>query len=99
MFLYIFNLGHFAVASQVLFKPCTFKNIPLKLTKVDPSEESENDVHNEIEVSNVPQNVSEDLLKTYFESRKSEGCSNAVSECKKINPGIFRVSFKNHQGM
>ena len=89
------------VAARVLSEPRAFKKASLELSileAVDTADQSEGVVCNQIEVSNVPDTVKEVVLKTYFETSKSGGSDNAVSECKKISPGVFHVTFHDPQG-
>ena len=64
------------------------------------SEESDSEGPNQtcVEVSNVPETVKEEVLKTYFEGPKAGGCANAVAECTKIRTGVFYVTFHDPSG-
>ena len=65
------------------------------------SETEENDSDcklNQIEVGNVPRNVSEKVLKRYFETAKANSCDKAVSECVKLREGCFIVTFHDPEG-
>lgn len=67
-----------------------------------PSETKETNSGNrlsQIEVSNVPEKVTERVLKTYFETGLSNSCPKAVSDCKKIREGVFTVTFHDPEGM
>ena len=79
-----------------------FKKKPLQLRfvkEVSKPEPSEADDPTQIEVSNVPETVNEEVLKTYFEGAKSGSRANAVAECRKIGPGVFHVTFHDPKGM
>lgn len=79
-----------------------FKKVTLRLSflkEVSKPGLSEADDLNQIEVSNVPEAVTEEDLQTYFEGTKSGGCANAVAECKKIGPEVFHVTFHDPKGM
>lgn len=69
------------------------------VTEVGKPEPSKADDMNQIEVSNVPESVSESVLQCYFEGTRSGGCANAVAECTKIGPGKFYVTFHDPKGM
>ena len=51
-----------------------------------------------IVVGNVPRTVSMENLKAFFESDNSGGCDGAVADIRTIEPGVFHVSFHNHNG-
>ena len=90
-----------AVATQVMSEPRTFKKVELQIQPVqaiDDESESENNP-NQIEVHNVPEAVTEKLLKTYFELDKSGSCAGAVADCKKIKHGAFIVTFHDPTSM
>ena len=46
-----------------------------------------------LEISNLPQNVCEEMLELYLESPKAGGCPGAVNNITLIEPGIARVQF------
>ena len=48
-----------------------------------------------LEVSNLPGDVSEELLELYFESTKSGGCADAVKSITVIRPGVVRIQFSS----
>lgn len=78
-----------------------FKKVNLHLSivkEVVKPEQSETDNPNQIEVRNVPETVTEEVLKTYFEQARSGGSVNAVTDCIKIGPGLFRVTFHDPKG-
>lgn len=52
-----------------------------------------------IEVSNVPDTVKEEVLKSFFEGSKSGGCSGAVADITKIRAGVFHVTFHDPKGV
>ena len=56
-------------------------------------EDSEQVVQDTLEVSNLPSNVSEDILELYFESPKSGGCDDAVKAVTFVSPGVAQVQF------
>ena len=58
----------------------------------------EPDFQNQIEVSNVPEGVTKEVLQAYFELAKSGGCANAVADCTKIGPRRFYVTFHDPKG-
>ena len=95
---------YFAVAAQVISKPRKFKKETLQMKYVEETlcepkgSDSEEDEPNQIEVCNVPDTVNEKILKLYFEGEKSGGCDGAVAECKKIQQGIFIVTFRDPKG-
>ena len=94
----------FAVAAQVMSEPRKFKKETLWMKYVEEiscepkGSDSEEDEPNQIEVRNVPAKVNEKLLKLYFEGERAGGCDGAVAECKKIQQGIFVVTFHDPKG-
>ena len=52
----------------------------------------------QIEVCNVPEKVTEKVLKRYFETAKANSCDKAVSECTKVREGVFIVTFHDPEG-
>lgn len=80
--------------------PRDYKKIPLQISWVkEPTMCLEEDKPNQIKVYNVPSDVKEKVLKTYFEVARSGGCKNAVADCKKIETGVYVVTFHDPQGM
>ena len=60
----------------------------------DSEDKAETDqLRDTLEVSNLPADVSEELLEFYFESPKSGGCEGAVKSVTIIGPGIAQVQF------
>ena len=51
-----------------------------------------------VEVSNVPETVSDEVLKAYFEGTRLGSYADAVAECTKIHKGIFHVTFHDSKG-
>ena len=51
-----------------------------------------------LEVSNLPHDVSEDLLALYFESPKSGGCADTVKSVTILRPGVARIQFSSTKG-
>ena len=93
------------VAAQIMSEPRIFKKAELQISWVkekgppeDDESESEEDP-SQIEVRNVPSNVTENVLKAYFEMGKSGGYKDAVADCKQIENGIFTVTFHDPQGI
>ena len=86
-------------------EPRTFKKAELQMSWVKekgPPEDDEIEPEedpSQIEVHNVPSKVTENVLKTYFETGKSGGCKDAVADCKQIENGIFTVTFHDPQGI
>lgn len=62
-----------------------------------PLDFDEDEGPTKIEVSNVP-DVSEEMLKTFFEGSKGGGCAGAVTNIAKISSGVFHVTFHNPKG-
>ena len=50
-----------------------------------------------LKVCKVP-DVSEEVLKAFFEGKKSGSCSGAVESVAKISPGVFHVTFHDPKG-
>ena len=48
-----------------------------------------------LEVSNLPSNVSKDVLELYFESPKSGGHDGAVKNVSFVGPGVAQVKFSD----
>lgn len=93
----------FAVAAQVISEPRKFKKEILQMKYVEepscePQGSDSEDEPYQIEVRNVPDKVNEKTLKAYFEGVKSGGCDGAVAECKRIQQGIFIVTFHDPKG-
>ena len=90
----------FAVAAQEMSEPREFKKeTHVEETSREPKgSDSEEDEPNQIEVRNVPDTVNEKTLKAYFEGERSGGCDGAVAECKRIQQGIFIVTFNDPKG-
>ena len=88
------------VAAQVTSEPRKFKKEVLEIHLLEHKDEADSEAtSNEIEVHNVPENVTEKVLKTYFEVGKSGGCPGAVADCRKINEGTFIVTFHDPSGI
>ena len=51
-----------------------------------------------LEVSGLPHDADEELLKLYFESQKSGGHHDAVAECSVVASGTARVKFQSPEG-
>ena len=49
-----------------------------------------------IKVANVANTASTGALKAFFEGAKSGGCAGAVADINKVKPGVFRVTFHDH---
>ena len=52
-----------------------------------------------IEVSKVPDSITEEVLKPFFEGSRSGGCSGAVADITMIRPGVFHVTFHESKGV
>ena len=52
----------------------------------------------QIEVCNIPEKVTEKVLKRYFETAKANSCDKAVSDCTKVREGVFIVTFHDPEG-
>lgn len=52
-----------------------------------------------IEVSNVPDSITEEVLKVFFEGSRSGSCSGAVADITKIKSGVFHVTFHDPKGV
>lgn len=50
-------------------------------------------LHDTLEISNFPANISEDLVEFYFENPRSGGCEGAVKSVTIIGPGVAQVQF------
>ena len=62
-----------------------------------PFESQEEEGPTKIEASNVP-DVSEEVLKKFFEGAKGGGCPGAVADVTKISSGVFHVTFHDPKG-
>ena len=91
----------FSVAARVVSQPRTLKKVVLSLKLVTEDQSGCHTVgYNQtcVEVSNVPETVSEEMLKAYFEGARLGSCADAVAECTKIHRGIFHVTFHDSKG-
>lgn len=78
------------------------QELQMKWVEETSSEEDESDSDfepNQIEVHNVPDRVTDEGLKAYFEMTKSGGSSDAVFECRQVGKGVFIVTFQDPKGM
>ena len=48
-----------------------------------------------LQVSNLPENITEEYLEFYFHNRKSGGCEDAVKEITLVQPGVAKVVFSS----
>ena len=62
-----------------------------------PHEFEEEEGPTKIEASNVP-DVSEEVLKMFFEGIKGGGCAGAVADVTRISSGVFHVTFHDPKG-
>ena len=84
-----------AVAAEVMARtPQMFRGVELKMkySQVISSSEISDDI---LEVSNLPEQVSKELLEYYFESPKSGGCPNGVKDVTLLRPGVAKVLFSS----
>lgn len=90
------------VADEVMMKTHKLQGMELQ---VKPYEESSmatahSEHHDILEVSDLPDGVSEGLIELYFEdSKKSGGCANAVKGISFVRPRVARIQFTSDTGM
>ena len=92
------------VAAQVMSEPRKLKREKLQMKRVEEAsshdDESNSDIEpNKIEVHNVPDKVTDDVLKAFFEMDKSGGSDGAIDECRLIRKGVFILTFRDPRGM
>ena len=88
-------LKYLAAAAEVMAKrPQTYRGVELmmKYSEVLSSPEVSEDI---LEVSNLPEQISKELLELYFESPKSGGCSDGVKNVTLLRPGVAKVLFSS----
>ena len=87
-----------AVAENILKKSShTFQGSTLELKVYTPSVEAELEELplDTVEVSNLPSNVTKEVLELYFESSKSGGQDGAVQDISFVSPGVAHVKFSD----
>lgn len=52
-------------------------------------------VNNTIEVSNLPQDCTEDMLELYFDNPRSGGCVGGVKAVQMVGVGLAQIEFIN----
>ena len=72
--------------------------------QLKPYEESSvatarSEYHDILEVSGLPDGISEGLIELYFENSKSGGCADAVKDITFVRPGVARVQFTSDTGI
>ena len=74
-----------------------FQGNTLELKVYTPSMETEVEELplDTLEVSNLPSNVTKDVLELYFESPKSGGHDGAVKDVSFVSPGVAQVKFSD----
>ena len=55
--------------------------------------------HDTLEVTGLPDGVSEGLIELYFEDSKSGGCADAIKDISFVRPGVARIQFTSDIGM
>ena len=100
----LFGVYSTIVAARVMSEPRRVKK--KAVLKMRPIEESECETQErnsvdptQIEVHNIPDGVTDYLVKVYFETLKSGSCPKAVAECRKSGNGVFVVSFHDPKGI
>ena len=92
------------VAAKVMSKSeHTYRDACLRLqyvrqTSIEGKGSPNSEELNQIEVCNIPRNMSERVLKRYFETAKANSCDKAVSDCTKVREGTFVVTFHYPKG-
>ena len=88
------------VADAVMMRTHKLHGMELQ---VKPYEESSmatahSEHHDILEVSGLPDGVSEGLIELYFEDSKSGGCADAVKDITFVRPGVARIQFTSDTG-
>lgn len=96
------NLQYTVAAAVIEKKEHKLKGSELQIKYVDIQEDTVSNsepVRDTLQVSNLPADMSEDILEMYFESPKSGGCVDAVKEVLLIRPGVAQIQFSTAAGM
>lgn len=68
------------------------------MPQVPPQEDTAPANYDTLEVTNLPNEASEEYLELYFNSPKCGGCDDAVKSVAIVQPGMARVQFHDPQG-
>ena len=88
------------VAANVMaVKDHTLQRASLKIEYMCHNQEEAgfdyNEIQDTLEVSNLPSDVSEDILELYFDNPRSGGCEGAVKAVSLIRQGVAKVQFSS----
>ena len=69
------------------------------LEVIDSSDEATVQDNKAIEVSGIDDSITEDILKKYFENKRSGSKRGAVKTCSIVKEGTAHITFHDNQGM